>query len=112
MVFSATRAFDLSSSTSLLLCVNGAALSQTAKSPGGTILLLQIQVSAPRALLPRRPKTRVTTGKRRETPATPPPSEAQVVAGKNEKFDKACHNIVAIKNCSRYARVQHCLVQQ
>jgi len=41
-----------------------------------------------------RPQTRVTTGQRRETPAAPPPpTEAQVVAGKNDKFDEARHNI-------------------
>ncbi len=45
---------------------------------------------------PRRPKVRVVTGKRRETPAAPPPpTEAQVVAGQNTKFDEALHMIVA-----------------
>ena len=98
MVFSAKRALLFSNSASLLLCgLNGGALSQTLDATGdGTTVLPQIEINAPRrAQLPRRPKTRVTTEERRETPATPPPSEAQVVAGKNDKFDEARHNIVA-----------------
>ena len=44
---------------------------------------------------PRRPRARVATGERRETPAVPPQTEAEVIAGKNEKFDEARHNIFA-----------------
>src|SRR5439155_25165071 len=42
----------------------------------------------------RRPKVRVVTGKRRETPAAPPPqTPEQVVAGQNEKLDEARRTI-------------------
>src|SRR5258708_4515284 len=62
-----------------------------------TPALPQIEVIAPRReQAPRRPKTRVTTGKPRATPAAPPPpTEAQVVAGENTKFDEARHTILA-----------------
>src|SRR5260221_725036 len=81
---------------SLMLC-SGAALSQTSAPAGnGVTALPQIEVVAPqRAQSPRRPRTRVTTGERREIPGAPPQTEAQVVAGKNEKFDEARQNIVA-----------------
>jgi outer membrane receptor protein involved in Fe transport len=95
----------LSSSASLLLGLGGTAMSQTAAPAGsGTTALPSIEVVAPRrAQPPRRPKTRVTTGQRRETPAAPPPqTEAQVVAGKNEKFDEARRNIVAPVGANSY----------
>jgi outer membrane receptor protein involved in Fe transport len=81
----------LSSSASLLLGWSGTALSQTAPPVGsGATTLPQIEVVAPRRVQPpRRPRTRVITGQTRETPTAPPQSEAQVVAGKNEKFDEA-----------------------
>ena len=83
---------------SLLLCTLGnPALSQTTAPAADSVTTLpSIEVVAPRrAQPPRRPKTRVTTGIRRETPDAPPPSDAQVLAGKNDKFDDARHNIVA-----------------
>jgi outer membrane receptor protein involved in Fe transport len=97
MTLSAKTTLLLSSSASLLLGLGGPALSQTAApASGGTTALPKIEVVAPRrAQPPRRPKTRVTTGVRRETPAASPQTEAQVVAGKNEKFDEARRNIVA-----------------
>jgi outer membrane receptor protein involved in Fe transport len=97
MKLSVRTTLFLSSSASLLLGLGGPALSQTAApSGGGTTALPKIEVVAPRrAQPPRRPKTRVTTGQRRQTPAAPPQTEAQVVAGKNEKFDEARRNIVA-----------------
>jgi outer membrane receptor protein involved in Fe transport len=75
----------------------GAALSQTSAPAGNAVTALpQIEVVAPRrAQSPRRPRTRVITGERRETPDAPPQTEAQAVAGKNEKFDEARHAIVA-----------------
>src|SRR5450631_4348709 len=88
----------LSSSASLLLGLGGTALSQTAAPAGsGSTALPKIEVIEPRrAQPPRRPRTRVTTGQHRETPAAPPPpTEAQVVAGKNDKFDEVRQNIVA-----------------
>src|SRR6202035_647208 len=69
----------------------------------GATSLPQIEVVAPRRVQPpRRPKTRVITGQRRETPAAPPPSEAQVVAGRNEKFEEARRNIVAPIGATSY----------
>jgi outer membrane receptor protein involved in Fe transport len=110
MLFSIKRALLLSSSTSLLLCgLSDAALSQAVSPPAsGNSTLPEIQVIAPhRAQPPRRPRTRVVTGKRRETPAAPPPpSEAQVVAGKNEKFDEARQNILAPLGANSY-QVNH-----
>ena len=91
-------ALFLSSSASLLLGLGGTAMSQTAAPAGsGTTALPSITVVAPhRVQPPRRPKVRVVTGQRRETPAAPPPpTEAQVVAGQNTKFDEALHMIVA-----------------
>src|SRR5450631_2386019 len=88
----------LSSSASLLLGLGGTALSQTAAPAGsGSTALPKIEVIEPRrAQPPRRPRTRVTTGQHRETPAAPPPpTEAQVVAGKNDKFDEVRQTILA-----------------
>jgi outer membrane receptor protein involved in Fe transport len=88
----------LSSSASLLLGLGGTAMSQTAAPAGsGTTALPGITVVAPhRVQPPRRPKVRVVTGQRRETPAAPPPpTEAQIVAGQNTRFDEALHMIVA-----------------
>jgi hypothetical protein len=98
MTLSVRTTLLLSSSASLLLGLGGTAMSQTAAPAGsGTTALPKIEVIQPRrAQPPRRPQTRVTTGQRRETPAAPPPpTEAQVVAGKNDKFDEARHNILA-----------------
>ena len=98
MTLSVKTTLLLSSSASLLLGLGGTAMSQTAAPAGsGTTALPKIEVIAPRrAQPPRRPQTRVTTGQRRETPAAPPPpTEAQVVAGKNDKFNEARQNIVA-----------------
>ena len=95
----------LSSSASLLLGLGGTAMSQTATPGGaGTTELPKIEVISPRrAQPPRPPRTRVTTGKPRATPAAPPPpTEAQVVAGKNEKFDEARQNIVAPVGANSY----------
>jgi outer membrane receptor protein involved in Fe transport len=79
-------------------------MSQTAAPAGSaTTSLPKIEVIAPRrAQPPRRPRTRVTTGQRRETPAARPQTEAQVVAGKNEKFDEARRNIVAPIGANSY----------
>jgi outer membrane receptor protein involved in Fe transport len=104
MKLSVRTTLFLSSSASLLLGLGGPALSQTAApAGGGTTALPKIEVVAPRRVQPpRRPKTRVTTGQRRETPAAPPQTEAQVVAGKNEKFDEARRNILAPIGATSY----------
>ena len=89
---------------SLMLCGGGTALSQTPAPAGNAVTVLpQIEVIAPRRVQPpRRPKTRVVTGQRRETPAAPPQTEAQVVAGQNTKFDEARQNIVAPVGANSY----------
>ena len=87
----------------MLLCSPGAAAQTAAPAGGGATALPSIEVVAPRrAQPPRRPKVRVTTGIRRETPAEPPPSEAQVVAGKNATFDTARQSIVAPIGATSY----------
>src|ERR1700730_5199480 len=105
MTLSVRTTLLLSSSASLLLGLGGTAMSQTAAPAGsGTTALPKIEVIEPRrAQPPRRPQTRVTTGQRRETPAAPPPpTEAQVVAGKNDRFDEARQNIVAPIGATSY----------
>ncbi|MGZ5873715.1 MAG: TonB-dependent receptor [Bradyrhizobium sp.] len=95
MAFSPKGTLLLSSLASLLLGLSGTASSQTSAPTGnGTTALPSIEVVAPRRT-PRRPRTRVTSGQRRETPAAAPQTEAQVVAGKNEKFDEARRSILA-----------------
>jgi outer membrane receptor protein involved in Fe transport len=88
----ARKTLLLSSSASLLLVLGGAAVAQTA---GGPTALPGITVVRPERAQPvRRPKVRVVTGKRRETPAAPPPqTQEQIVAGKNDKFDEARRTI-------------------
>jgi outer membrane receptor protein involved in Fe transport len=104
MTLSVRTTLLLSSSASLLLGLGGNAMSQTAApADSGSTALPQIEVTAPRrAQPPRRPKTRVITAERRETPAAPPQTEAQVVAGKNDKFDEARQNIVAPIGATSY----------
>lgn len=94
-----------SAATSLAFCcLSGMAQAQTPAPAESTVTALpSIEVVAPRrAQPPRRPKTRVTTGERRVTPDAPPPTEAQIVAGKNEKFDEARRNIVAPTGANSY----------
>jgi outer membrane receptor protein involved in Fe transport len=99
-------AMAVSGAASLMLCgFGGAALAQTPAAPaGGATALPEIEVVAPkRTQPPRRPKTRVITAQRREpTPESQPQTEAQVVAGKNEKFDQARHNILAPAGANSY----------
>ena len=87
-----------SGAASLMLCgLCGPALSQT-PAPAGNAHHRASRDRGHRAAAhaaAARPRTRVTTGQRRETPAASPQTAAQVIAGKNEKFDKARHNIVA-----------------
>ena len=95
-----------SGTASLILCccLVGTVLAQTpAPAENGATALPSIEVVAPRrAQPPRRPKTRVTAGQRRTTPDAPPPTEAQLVAGKNEKLDEARRNIVAPTGASSH----------
>jgi outer membrane receptor protein involved in Fe transport len=93
----------LSGSASLLLGFSGAAHSQGAAG-GSSTALPRIEVVEPRrAQPPRRPRTRVTTAKPRQTPAAPPPpTEAQVVAGQNTKFDEARNVVLAPIGATSY----------
>jgi outer membrane receptor protein involved in Fe transport len=105
MAHFARNTFLLSSSASLLLGLGGtAAMAQAAPPSGGGVTALPgIEVIAPRrAQPPRRPRTRVVTTVRRETPAAPPQTEAQTVAGRNEKFDETRHNILASTGASSH----------
>ena len=104
MTLLARSTLFLSSSASLLLGLGGTAMSHTAAPAGsGTTALPGITVVAPhRVQPPRRPRTRVVTGRTRETPAAPPQTEAQVVAGQNTKFDQARQNIDAPIGATSY----------
>jgi outer membrane receptor protein involved in Fe transport len=102
----------LAASTALMLCsVGNPALSQTPPAGGSTTALPEIDVTAPRKpQVPRRPKIRVTTGERRTTPEKPPQqTETQIIAGQNEKFDEARHNIVAPTGAGSYQLNQQAL---
>jgi outer membrane receptor protein involved in Fe transport len=101
MAFSVRHAFLMSSSASLLLAgLGGPALSQT-PAAGSPKMLPEVEITAPRpAQPPRRPKKPVVTSVRHNTPAAPPPTEAQAVASKNEKLDDARRNIVAAGGAS------------
>lgn len=106
LALSLTRGLLRSSSASLLLCgLGGAAIAQTpASAPKGTTVLPEIEVTAPRRVQPpRKPRPRVAAApQRRETPANPPPTAAQVLAGKTEAFDAARRAIVAPVGTSPY----------
>ena len=112
MTLSARTTLLLSCSASLLLGLGGTARSQSATpAPSGAAALPGIEVVAPNRAPPsRRPRTPVTTRRRRETPAAPTPqTEAQVVAGKNEKFDETRRNIVAATGAGSYELNQQAL---
>lgn len=98
MSFSIRRTFLVLSSASPLLCgVADIAAAQTASSPGsGTTSLPAIEVDAPKRVQPvRKPRARIATSTRRDTPARPPQTATQSVAAKNESFDIARNHINA-----------------
>jgi outer membrane receptor protein involved in Fe transport len=96
MAPSVKNALLLSCSVCFLLGTVGTALPQTAASEAPTTALPSIEVVAPRrAQPPRRPRARVNSIQRRQAPAAPPPTEAQVIAGKNDKFDEVRSVILA-----------------
>ena len=109
----ARKNFFLSGPALLLLGLGETALAQNAapaetgqtSAPANTGVteLPAIEVVAPRrAQPPRRPRTRVTAGQRRETPAAASQTEAQIVAGRNETLDNASRNIVAPTGASAH----------
>src|ERR1700730_14378855 len=87
----------------LLYGLGGPARAQAVAAASGTTALPEIAVVAPKRVQPpRRPKTRVTTGKPRQTPAEAPQTEAQVVAGQNTKLDDARAKILAPVGANSY----------
>ena len=109
MTFKRRRAFHLGGASALLLCAmgNGAIAENAAPAPSSSTQLPEITVVAPRvSQQPRRPKKRVETVQRRETPVAEPQTEAQVLAGKNDKLDEARQSIVAPVGANSY-QVNH-----
>jgi outer membrane receptor protein involved in Fe transport len=87
----------------LLYGLGGPARAQAVAAASGTTALPEISVIAPKRVQPpRRPKTRVTTGKPRQTPAPEPQTETQVVAGQNTKLDEARQKILAPVGANSY----------
>jgi len=75
---------------SMLIGLGDTARAQAASPENGNTALPSIEVVSPRrAQQPRRPRTRVTGGLRRESPASRPQTEAQVVAGNNENSTRS-----------------------
>ena len=105
MSFSLQRKLVIAGSAWLsLLGFAGPGNSQDAGAPpaGDTTVLPQIDVIAPRRVqTPRRARTRVDTTNTEQASA-PPPTEAQVLAAKNDKFDEARRAIVAPIGTSPY----------
>ena len=106
MTLFARNTLLLSSTASLLLGLGGTAMSQTATSPeGGTTNLPGITVVRPERAQPtRRPKTRVTTGVRREPSQPPPPTAEQIqteanrqVVQQTQNFDQRRDNVILPK---------------
>lgn len=109
MTFQRRRAFHIGGASWLLLCAagNNAMAQDATPAPSSSTQLPEITVTAPRvSQQPRRPKKRVVTGPRRETPVAEPQTEAQILAGKNEKMDEARQRIVAPLGANSY-QVNH-----
>jgi len=105
MTFQRRRAFHVGGASWLVLCAigNGAMAEDTAPAPSSATQLPEISVTAPRiSQAPRRPRKPVLSGERRAVPAAPPQTEAQIVAGKNEKFDEARRTIDAPAGATSY----------
>jgi outer membrane receptor protein involved in Fe transport len=102
-----------SGAATLLLCglCSPAHAQAPAPAGNGTTALPEIEVTAPKRVQPpRRPRTRVVTDKRRETPPTAPrQTEAQVVAGNNDKLDEARRALVAPTGAGSYQLSQQAL---
>ena len=102
-----------SGAATLLLCglCSPAHAQAPAPAGNGTTALPEIEVTAPKRIQPpRRPRTRVVTDKRRETPPTAPrQTEAQVVAGNNDKLDEARRALVAPTGAGSYQLSQQAL---
>jgi outer membrane receptor protein involved in Fe transport len=99
----------------MLCSLGGPALSQSpaptpAPAANGVTALPEIDVAAPPPRqIPRRPKTHVTSGEHRTPPTAPPQTEAQRVAGANDKFDQARRSIVAPTGANAYQMNQQAL---
>src|ERR1700733_9218849 len=102
----------VSGAASLILCsLGGPALSQAPAPAGnGVTALPEIDVAAPKPKqIPRRPKTHIVSSEHRKPPTAPPQTEAQVVAGENDKFDEARRAIVAPTGANAYQLNQQAL---
>src|SRR6202022_4139305 len=80
----------------LLYGLGGSVQAQVVAAANSTTALPEIEVIAPkRVQAPRRPTTRVTTGKPRQTPAAPPApvSPAAQLAAKSSVFDQSRSNL-------------------
>jgi outer membrane receptor protein involved in Fe transport len=107
MALSSRSIFLLSGSALLLLGLSGTAMSQTVTRPpaagSSATVLPEVDIIAPSRTQPaRHPRTRVTASVRRQTPAAPPRTAAQVVADKNTKLDEARRVIVAPTGAGSY----------
>jgi outer membrane receptor protein involved in Fe transport len=112
MALSARRIVLLCGSASLLLGFGGPAMSQTmaAAAAGAPAELPEVDIIAPRPSQPvKRPRAHVTIAVRRQTPAAPPRTEAQVVADKNTKLDDIRRIIVAPTGAGSYQMNQQAL---
>ncbi len=111
-----------SGAASLLLCgLGGPALSQTPPAGNGVTALPEIDVIAPKQVAgkpkqrakPRVVARRAVSPRTASSPSTAsavsPETAAQVLAGKNEKFDEARRNIVAPTGAGSYQLNQQAL---
>src|SRR5690348_16362965 len=74
-----------------------------APSAGAATELPTVTVNPPKfAQLRRRPKKRIESTARSNVPVTTPPTEAQILAGKNDKLDDSRRAIVAATGAGSY----------
>ena len=80
-------------------------------SSGGEATLPDVDITAPKITKPKRPVIRVTTNKRNtQSPVSPPPqTQAQKLAGTNDKFDEARRSLVAPTGAGAYQLTQQAL---
>ena len=111
MPFSIKRTFLLSSSASLLWCGLGTiAMAQDAPAAGGSTLLPEIKVTAPRQQQkPKRPRRHIATQQHRQELQAPPPTAAERLAASNNTLDTARSNIVTPAGATSYGLNQQAI---